>query len=128
MLKLIARYTKQYNFFAILAPIFVTLESFLEMLIPLYMSKLVDNGLNKPIIIKLLICTLLSLILGISSSISAIKASCGFASNLRFELFQKIQKLPSYTIDELGTHSIITRLTKERRIYAQINCKIYKTV
>jgi len=77
------------------------------------MSKLVDNGLNKPIIIKLLICTLLSLILGISSSISAIKASCGFASNLRFELFQKIQKLPSYTIDELGTHSIITRLTKD---------------
>lgn len=113
MLKLIARYTKQYKFFAILAPIFVTLESFLEMLIPLYMSKLVDNGLNKPIIIKLLICTLLSLILGISSSISAIKASCGFASNLRFELFQKIQKLPSYTIDELGTHSIITRLTKD---------------
>lgn len=113
MLKLIARYTKQYKFFAILAPIFVTLESFLEMLIPLYMSKLVDNGLNKPIVIKLLICTLLSLILGISSSISAIKASCGFASNLRFELFQKIQKLPSYTIDELGTHSIITRLTKD---------------
>lgn len=113
MLKLIARYTKQYKFFAILAPIFVTLESFLEMLIPLYMSKLVDNGLNKPIIIKLLICTLLSLILGISSSVSAIKASCGFASNLRFELFQKIQKLPSYTIDELGTHSIITRLTKD---------------
>lgn len=113
MLKLIARYTKQYKFFAILAPIFVTLESFLEMLIPLYMSKLVDNGLNKPIVIKLLICTLLSLILGISSSIFAIKASCGFASNLRFELFQKIQKLPSYTIDELGTHSIITRLTKD---------------
>lgn len=113
MLKLIYKYTKKYKYYAIFAPIFVFTESICEIFIPLYMGKLIDNGINKNVILLLLILSLLALILGILSSIFSIKASNGFATNLRLELFKKIQYLSSSSIDKFGSHSLLTRLTKD---------------
>lgn len=113
MLKLIKKYTKQYKYFAIFAPLFVFTESICEILIPLYMARLLDNGLNKKIIIILGLLSMFALILGILSSIFSIKASNGFATNLRLELFKKIQSFSSNNIDKFGVPSIITRMTKD---------------
>lgn len=113
MLKLIKKYTKQYKYFAIFAPIFVFTESICEILIPLYMSRLIDNGINKKVIIILCFLSLCALVLGILSSIFSIKASNGFATNLRLELFKKIQNFSSNNIDKFGVPSIITRMTKD---------------
>lgn len=113
MLKLIKKYTKQYKYFAIFGPIFVFTESICEILIPLYMSRLIDNGINKKVIIILCFLSLCALVLGILSSIFSIKASNGFATNLRLELFKKIQNFSSNNIDKFGVPSIITRMTKD---------------
>lgn len=111
---------REYKKESLLAPFFVTLEVILEVLIPLLMAKLIDDGIYSGemnmvyrIGIELIICAALSLIFGMLSGMFAAKASAGFATNLRKDLYFKVQDFSFANIDKFSTSSLVTRLTTD---------------
>nr|WP_245787867.1 ABC transporter ATP-binding protein [Tessaracoccus bendigoensis] len=111
---------RQYKKQMYLAPLFVALESILEILIPTLMAQLIDQGItggSMPAIVKfgliLLLCALLSLGFGTLSGRFAAIAAAGFAKNLRHDLFEKVQGFSFTNIDRFTTGSIVTRLTTD---------------
>ncbi|WP_064612580.1 ABC transporter ATP-binding protein [Streptobacillus moniliformis] len=116
ILNSIREYKKQ----TILGPIFMILEVFTEILIPLQMAKIIDVGikngdmsyiLNKGAI--LIILAILALIFGILTGRMAAIASAGFAKNLREDIFYKIQEFSFKNIDKFSTSSLVTRMTND---------------
>lgn len=104
----------------LLAPLYVTFESILEIIIPTLMAFLIDNGINKNnlsyvlwIGLALVISAMLSLLTGVLAGRSAAIASAGFARNLRHDMFYNIQNFSFSNIDKFSTASIITRLTTD---------------
>ena len=119
-IKKIAKSVREYKKYAIITPILVSFEVILEVIVPLLMAKLIDNGIyegNMNAILKvgleLVIASILALIFGCSSGIFASKASAGFAKNLRKDLYYKVQEYSFSNIDKFSTASIITRLTTD---------------
>lgn len=104
----------------ILTPIFVMVETILEILIPFRTAALVDTlraGADLNAILQsgliLAIMAMLSLLFGTLSGISVAKASTGFARNLRRDMFRNIQKFSFTTIDAFSSSSLVTRLTTD---------------
>lgn len=104
----------------LLAPLYVTFESILEIIIPTLMAFLIDNGINKNnlsyvlwIGLALVISAMVSLLTGVLAGRSAAIASAGFARNLRHDMFYNIQNFSFSNIDKFSTASIITRLTTD---------------
>lgn len=111
---------REYKKNTILAPVYVTLESILEIIIPTLMALLIDNGINQKdmpyvlwIGLALAVFAMLSLLTGILAGRSAAVASSGFAKNLRHDMFYNVQKFSFSNIDKFSTASIITRLTTD---------------
>ena len=111
---------REYKRPALLSPVFVTLEVIMEVLIPLYMGRLIDIGIdqgNQSNILKigglLVILCLVSLAAGVLSGRVAVKAAVGFSSNLRHDMFHKIQRFSFASIDKFSSSSIVTRLTTD---------------
>ena len=120
MIKKLLASVRQYKKDSILAPVFVTVESILEIAIPTLMAYLIDFGINKKdmsyilkIGLALVLCAILSLITGVLAGRSASIASAGFAKNLRHDIFYNIQKFSFSNIDKFSTASIVTRLTTD---------------
>lgn len=120
MLKLIFPYAKPYRKQFILGPIFKLCEAIFELLLPLYLAKIIDDGLLKhqaqAIISNVAIMILLSMIgLGcvLLCQYFASVASQGFGTNLRKACFAKIQQLSQQQREKLGTSSLLTRLTND---------------
>lgn len=120
MLKKLSAHVREYRGAAILAPVFVILESILEILIPTVMALLIDRGIQpgdtSALVrygIVLLILAAFSLTFGILAGRYAAVASAGFAKNLRHDLFHKVQGFSFSNIDDFSTGSIITRLTTD---------------
>lgn len=116
ILKSIKGYRKE----TILTPLFVAFEVLMEVIIPLKMSQLIDDGvyggnLNMvyKIGISLIIYAILSLLFGFAAGICAAKAGSGFAKNLRERLYNKVQDFSFYNIDKFSSSSLITRLTTD---------------
>ncbi|PWG66328.1 ABC transporter ATP-binding protein [Bifidobacterium callitrichidarum] len=114
--KSMREYTKE----SWLAPLFVTIESVLEIVIPTVMAALIDQGItdgSMPAIVKfgliLLACSLISLACGFLAGKFAAIAAAGFAKNLRHDQFEKVQGFSFTNIDRFSTGSIITRLTTD---------------
>ena len=104
----------------ILTPVFVLIETILEILIPFRTAALVDTlrtgaDLNTVIQSGLILAAMamLSLLFGTLSGISVAKASTGFARNLRRDMFRNIQKFSFTTIDAFSSSSLVTRLTTD---------------
>ncbi len=104
----------------ILTPVFVLIETILEILIPFKTAALVDTlrtgaDLNTVIQSGLILAAMamLSLLFGTLSGISVAKASTGFARNLRRDMFRNIQKFSFTTIDAFSSSSLVTRLTTD---------------
>lgn len=104
----------------ILTPIFVMVETILEILIPFRTAALVDTlraGADLNAILQsgliLAVMAMLSLLFGTLSGISVAKASTGFAHNLRRDMFRNIQKFSFTTIDAFSSSSLVTRLTTD---------------
>ncbi len=104
----------------ILTPLFVLLETILEILIPFRTADLVDTlrtGADLNTVIQsgliLAVMAMLSLLFGTLSGISVAKASTGFARNLRRDMFRNIQKFSFTTIDAFSSSSLVTRLTTD---------------
>ena len=111
---------REYKKDSILAPLYVTMEVIMEVLIPYLMASLIDRGIdagNMNYILKmgaaLLGCAAVSLVFGILSGKSAAVASAGFAKNLRKDMFYSIQEFSFANIDKFSTASLVTRLTTD---------------
>ena len=116
LLKSVREYKKQ----AFLAPVLVTLEVLLEVLIPLLMANIIDIGImegDMDYIIKmgivLVIMAMLSLAFGAKAGQVAAVAAAGYAKNLRHDIFYKIQEFSFGNIDHFSTSSLVTRLTTD---------------
>lgn len=110
----------EYKKSSVLTPVFVTLEAVMEVIIPLLMAFLIDEGINKSdmgAILKigglLVASTLVSLLFGALSGHYAAVASAGFAKNLRQRMYYKIQNFSFRNIDKFSTASLVTRLTTD---------------
>ena len=120
MIKRLMKSIREYKTPSLLAPFFVALEVILEVIIPLLMANLIDDGIYQgemnlvyKIGVELIICAILSLIFGMLSGMFAAKASSGFAKNLRQDLYYKVQTFSFTNIDKFSTSSLVTRLTTD---------------
>lgn len=120
MIKKLSKCIREYKKVTILAIVFISLEVVMEVLIPYVMVILIDKGINvanEDVIIyssiALFLLALLSLYFGVSAARYSAKASCGFAKNLRHDMYYKIEDYSFSNIDKFSTSSIITRLTTD---------------
>lgn len=120
MIKKLASQIKEYKKTAAVTPVLVLLEVVMEILIPLIMAELIDNGIDggsMPQIIKygimLIVAAVLALIFGIAAGRTAAVASAGFAKNLRGAMYDHVQEFSFANIDKFSTASIVTRLTTD---------------
>lgn len=120
MIKKLMRSIREYKRASILTPVFVILEVFFEILIPLIMAKMIDVGIGEQntntllfLGIVLIICVILGICFGILSGNLSATASAGFAQNLRQDMYYKIQDYSFANIDKFSTSSIVTRLTTD---------------
>ncbi|WP_317368057.1 ABC transporter ATP-binding protein [uncultured Tyzzerella sp.] len=120
MIKTLLKSVREYKKDSILAPLFMIGEVAMEVLIPFYMAKLINNGIeaqNMEYIVKigvfLAILCIISLSCGVLSGKYAASAASGFSKNLRKDMYYNIQKFSFNNIDKFSTSSIITRLTTD---------------
>lgn len=120
MLKTILSQVKEFKRVSILTPVFVLGEVILEMVIPLLMASIIDEGVTagnidhiKTTGLWMLLLAVVSLCLGLLSARFGAQASAGLARNLRQAMFEKIQTYSFSNIDKFSTSSLITRLTTD---------------
>ena len=115
--KLLGKYKK----YAILTPILIIFEVFVDISIPFLMSKIVNKISTNEITIKyilhvgfFMIClTVFGCSMGVLAAKCSAIASVGFAKNIRQEIFNKIQDFSFSNINKFSTSSLITRLTTD---------------
>ena len=120
MIKRLAGSIREFKKPTLLTPLLMILEVAMECLIPMIMSKLVDYGINEQNMQQiffwgvLLVCAAaLSLFFGAMAGRTAAVASCGFARNLRHDMYENIQTFNFRSIDKFSTASLVTRLTTD---------------
>jgi len=120
MIRRLARCIREYKKDSILAPIMVSLEVVMEVIIPLLMANLIDFGIdvgNMGYILKvgiaLVVCCIMSLIFGALSGKHASIAAAGFAKNMRHDMYHHAQSFAFSNIDKFSTASIVTRMTTD---------------
>ena len=120
MLKTLIGEIREYKRDSILAPIFMVLEVTMEIIIPLMMAAIIDNGVEKEnlnyvfIVGGLMVVTaMLSLTFGTLSGKYAASASAGYAKNLRKAMFENIQTFSFSNLDKYSTAGLVTRLTTD---------------
>ena len=113
-------YLKDYKKESVLAPLFKLLEASFELFVPLVMAAIIDHGIaerDTQYILKMCVLLILLAVIGLTCSITAqyyaAKAAVGFAAKLRHALFAHIQGLSYSEMDELGTSTMITRMTSD---------------
>ena len=125
MIKTLLKSVRQYKKPSIITPIFMALEAFCECLLPYFMAEMITAIDIKDItsqaamqeILKygaiLFALAILSMTSGALAGKFAATASCGFASNLRHDLFYRVQKFSFSNVDKFSTSSLVTRLTTD---------------
>lgn len=105
---------------SLLTPVYVAGEVALDVIMPLIMAMMIDQGIEKGdagVILRdgglLFLCSLIALLLGTLGGRTATIASAGFARNLRHNLFRRIQDFSFSNIDRFSSSSLITRLTTD---------------
>lgn len=120
MIKTLASQVKEYKKASIITPILVTFEVIMELLIPLLMSTLIDDGIStgnmKHVFIVggvMVVIAWLSLLFGVLNGKYAALASTGFAKNLRKSMYENIQSFSFSNIDKYSTAGLVTRMTTD---------------
>lgn len=120
MIKSLLKNIGEYKKDALMTPFFVSLEVLLDILIPVLMAQIIDQGIatgnQRSILViglGLVVCAVLALIFGMLSARYAAIASAGFAKNIRRAIFVNIQKFSFANIDRFSTSSLVTRLTTD---------------
>lgn len=119
MFKLL-RYLKKYKKESILSPLFKLLEASIELIVPLIVKYIIDEGIkynNTDLVIKysilLIVLALVGLAFSITAQYFAAKAAIMFSTSIKHHLFEHIETLSYKEIDTLGTNSLITRMTSD---------------
>lgn len=119
MIKLL-KYLKKYSLEAVLGPLFKLLEATFELIVPLVVAAIIDNGIrnsDKPYIIKMSLVLILLAAVGYASAVTAqyfaAKAATFFAAAVKRDLFKNIQSFSYEQIDGMGTTTLITRMTSD---------------
>lgn len=119
-MKQIMKYFKNYKLKAILAPLFKMLEASFELMVPLVMAAIIDNGIkndDKTYIIKMGLLMVALGLIGLGCSVTAqyfsAKTAMGVGKELRYDLFKHIETLSYTEIDEMGSSTLITRMTSD---------------
>lgn len=120
MLKVLGAQIKEFKKDSILTPIFMIVEVIMEMIIPMLMASIIDDGVNMgnmkhiyTIGALMVVTALIGLWGGIMGAKYGARASTGFARNLRKAMFENIQTYSFSNIDKYSTSSLITRLTTD---------------
>ncbi|MBO5416792.1 MAG: ABC transporter ATP-binding protein [Clostridia bacterium] len=119
-MKKLLKYLKGYRKESVIAPLFKMLEALFELMIPLAVSQIIDNGIGGGDTSRIYLMFAVMIILGIiglSCSLCAqyfsAKAAVGFSTALRSSLFSHIQSFSYSRTDKLGTSTLITRMTSD---------------
>lgn len=120
MLKTLFAQVKQYKKVAVITPIITALEVIMELLIPMVMASIIDDGIEKGNMQHVYLCGGIMLVLaalgltfGILAGRLAAYASSGYACNLRDAMFANIQTFSFHNIDKYSTAGLVTRMTTD---------------
>ena len=122
MIKTLLKSVREFKAASIITPLLVFFEVILECIIPMVIAEMVKlieehDTVDIPTVLKyglvVVLLALLSLSFGTIAGITAAKASCGFAKNLRHDLFYAVQDFSFENIDKISTSSLVTRLTTD---------------
>ncbi|GFI29806.1 MAG: ABC transporter ATP-binding protein [Lachnospiraceae bacterium] len=120
MIKTILGQVKEFKKDSLITPACMILEVIMEMLIPLLMAAIIDNGVEKGdmnYIYKtgavMMILAVLGLMAGMLGAKYGASAATGLARNLRFAMFDNIQSFSFANIDKFSTAGLVTRLTTD---------------
>lgn len=120
MIKTLLKSVREYKSTSILTPIFVSIEVIMECLIPFVIAELINEiqaGCEFKVIAGyggvLVVMAIISLTFGALAGRTCATASCGFAKNLRKDIFYKVQGFSFENIDRFSTSSLVTRLTTD---------------
>ena len=118
--KMSLKHLKKYQKESVLAPLFKLLEALMDLTVPLVIAQIIKNGIGQndmSYVLKMFGLLLMLAVLGMTFSFTAqwfaAKASTGYATDLRQELFDNIQDLTYAELDQLGTDTLITRMTSD---------------
>lgn len=113
-------YLKNYKKESVLAPLFKMLEATFELIVPLVVASIIDNGIKNGdlnLVIRkagtLVLLAVVGMIAAITAQYFAAKAATGFATEVRHSLFEKIQSFSFTELDNVGTSTLITRMTND---------------
>ena len=113
-------YLKNYKKESVLAPLFKMLEATFELIVPLVVASIIDNGIKNGdlnLVIRkagtLVLLAVVGMIAAITAQYFAAKAATGFATEVRHSLFGKIQSFSFTELDNIGTSTLITRMTND---------------
>ena len=120
MIGKLAKSIRQYLPATLLSPLCMVGEVYMEVQIPMVLSKIVDMGVEMGNLeavwqygLRLILCAMGSLLFGVASAVAASHAGTGFARNLRHDMFYRVQTFDFSNIDKFTTSSIVTRLTSD---------------
>ena len=121
-MKTLFGYLRGYKKEAVLGPLFKLFEASLELIVPLVIASIIDNGISmgengRSYVVKMCILLVLLGAVGLAFSVTAqyfaAKASVGAVSKMRYSLFRHLGTLSYTEIDTLGTSTMITRMTSD---------------
>ena len=120
MIKRLLQEVKEYKWASLATPVFMIAEVMMEMMIPLLMASIIDDGVEKgdmthiyQVGALMLAAAVLGLTAGVLGGRFGAKASTGFAKNLRSAMFNHIQTFSFSNIDKFSTAGLVTRLTTD---------------
>lgn len=119
-MKELLKQVKQYKKDSILAPVYAALEVVMEVIIPFVMALLIDEGVEKGDMNKIvfygvlmIVLAMISLFAGMMAGKYAASASTGFACNVREAMYRNIQRFSFSNIDKFSTAGLVTRMTTD---------------
>lgn len=119
-MKSLLKYLKNYKKESFFAPAFKMLEALFELIVPLVVASIIDNGIlkndNGKIIsdaVILIVLAIVGMVASITAQYFAAKAAAGFGREMRNDLFAKIQSLSFSELDNMGTSTFVTIMTND---------------
>ena len=119
-MKRLLKYLSDYKKECVIAPLFKLLEALFDLIVPMVTAAMIDHGIgsrDEGLILRyggiLLLLAMVGLTCSIIAQYFAAKAAVGFAAKLRHALFAHVETFSFTEIDEIGTSTLITRLTSD---------------
>jgi len=120
LLKTLSSYIREFKKDSLMTPVYMILEVVMEMVIPLLMASIIDDGVEKSDIrhiymmgALMIVAAFIGLFAGVMGGKYGARASAGFAKNLREGMFVNIQNYSFANIDKFSTAGLVTRLTTD---------------